>query len=235
MEGLKKGIGLQVLNDYEGICVRTKPFSERDHQVPPYVMRSRQDAIALRDIFVPNNRTDFIETKTNETLKIGLLNRRGGRKLLNSDGMLAALQKAFPHHQVTLKYFDDVSFEEQVHYFSHIDVLISPHGSQLVGIMFMHPCSAILELFPHHYYTPNYFSSLAKLSGLLHTNWYVSNEDVPDHLSLETRLNNTNNNMCPSISTLVSYVGTMLEQRKDCLAKNADSLLSPDELSSFRQ
>lgn len=223
LEGLKKAIGLQVVGNYEGISVRTQTFLERDGKVPPYVMRSRQDAIVLRDIFVSNNRTSVTEAKPNAPLKIRLVNRGGGRKLLNPDGMLATLQKAFPQHQVTLKYLDDATFDDKVDFYSQTDVLISPHGSQLTGIMFMHPCSAVVELFPHLYYTENYFSSLAKLSGLVHTNWYVSNEDVPESLSLATRLKNTNNDMCPSIDTLVSYVGTMIQQRKDCLAKNADA------------
>ena len=174
-------------------------------------------------IFVSNNRTSVTEAKPNAPLKIGLVNRGGGRKLLNPDGMLATLQNVFPQHQVTLKYLDDATFDDKVDFYSQTDVLISPHGSQLTGIMFMRPCSAVVELFPHLYYTENYFSSLAKLSGLVHTNWYVSNEDVPESLSLVTRLNNTNNDMCPSIDTLVSYVGTMIQQRKDCLAKNADA------------
>ena len=98
----------------------------------------------------------------------------------------------------------------------------------------MRPCSPVVELFPHLYYTEHYFSSLAKLSGLVHTNWYVSNEDVPESLlSLATRLNNTNNDMCPSIDTLVSYVGTMIQQRKDCLLKNADILISGDATTPF--
>ena len=52
LEGLKKAIGLQVVGNYEGISVRTQKFLDRDDKVPPYVMRSRQDAIALRDICI---------------------------------------------------------------------------------------------------------------------------------------------------------------------------------------
>ena len=76
-------------------------------------MRSRQDAIVLRDIFVSNNRKSVTEAKPNAPLKIGLVNRGGGRKLLNPDGMHTTLQKAFPQHQVTLKYLDDATFDDK--------------------------------------------------------------------------------------------------------------------------
>jgi hypothetical protein len=82
----------------------------------------------------------------------------------------------------------------------------------------MRPCSAVVELFPHLYYTPHYFSSLARLFHLPHANWYVSNDTVPKSLSLQVRLANTENNMCPSLDKVVMTVGEMIQKRKECLA-----------------
>ena len=70
--------------------------------------------------------------------------------------MLKTLQDTFPRHQVVLRYFENSTFQEQVDFYSQLDVAVSPHGAQLTGIMFMTPCSAVLELFPDKYYMPLY-------------------------------------------------------------------------------
>ena len=109
-----------------------------------------------------------------------------------------------------------------MNFLSKADVVISPTGAQLTGMMFMEPCSAVLELFPNLYYTPYYFNSLATVFGLVHANWYVSDGKLPTptYLDLKTRLANTGNNICPSLDKIVSHVQTMIQRRKECLASN---------------
>ena len=119
--------------------------------------------------------------------------------------MLKTLQDTFPQHQVVLHYFENSIFQEQVNFYSRLDVAVSSHGAQLTGIMFMAPCSAVFELFPDKYYTPYHVSSLAHLFGLVHTNWYVSDADIPDsRLPLATPLKNMGNNLFPSLDKVAS-------------------------------
>ena len=151
------------------------------------------------------------------SLRIAIVNRPGGRTLLNPVEAQKSIREAFPDHDVVLHYFNGTA-QEMVDFYHQVDVLISPHGSQLTGIMFMRQCSGVLELFPHLYYTQYYFSSLARLFNLTHANWYISNGTVPQSLDLKTRLANTNNNMCPSLDKLVLFVRKMIEQRHECLS-----------------
>ena len=205
---------------YNGTGLRTQTVSERD-DVSPFAMHSRQDAIALREIFVPTlqtNDTSLKDAAATASLRIGIVNRAGQkRSILNANAMLKTLQDTFPRHQVVLRYFENSTFQEQVDFYSQLDVAVSPHGAQLTGIMFMPPCSAILELFPDKYYTPLYMSSLAYLFGLVHANWYLSDGDVPNSLlPLATRLKNTVNNLCPSLDRVVSGVEEMIKRQHQC-------------------
>jgi hypothetical protein len=221
LEGLKQAIGLQVTKSYNGTGLRTQHVLELDHVVSPFAMRSRHDAIALREIFVSplqSNDLSLKDAAATSSLRIGIVNRDGQkRSLLNANAMLKRLQGAFAQHQVVLQYFENSTFQEQVNFYSQLDIAVSPHGSQLTGIMFMPPCSAVLELFPDKYYTPYYFSSLAHLFGLEHANWYVSDADVPDSmLPLATRLKNSGNNLCPNLDRVVSGVEEMIKRRNQC-------------------
>eukprot|EP00593_Proboscia_inermis_P011384 CAMPEP_0171312452 /NCGR_PEP_ID=MMETSP0816-20121228/22685_1 /TAXON_ID=420281 /ORGANISM="Proboscia inermis, Strain CCAP1064/1" /LENGTH=514 /DNA_ID=CAMNT_0011797813 /DNA_START=59 /DNA_END=1603 /DNA_ORIENTATION=- len=236
VEGLKQAIGLQIVKTYDGASVTTQTFLEKDHIVSPYSMRSRQDAIELRDIFVHmmTNQSSSSSSPSNllkkekkghdqnkdESLQITFINRGGQkRSILNADGILTTLQEAFPQHQVVLQYFEDSSFEEQIELYSQSDVVIAPHGAQLTGIMFMPPCGAVLELFPHLYHTPYFFSSLANISGLVHASWYVSIDSevpLPNSLDIHTRLNSTMNNICPTLNRVVSNVNEMIQRHQKC-------------------
>lgn len=223
LEGLKSGIDLLVVKDIDGPSVSTQQFLEVDHYVSPFAMSSREDAVAFRDIYVSNVKTTVLEeSKSKDSLRIVILNREKTRRLDNPERILTALKNAYPQHAVILKYFEDASFEEQVNFLSKADVVISPTGAQLTGMMFMEPCSAVLELFPNLYYTPYYFNSLATVFGLVHANWYVSDGKLPTptYLDLKTRLANTGNNICPSLDKIVSHVQTMIQRRKECLASN---------------
>jgi len=83
---------------------------------------------------------------------------------------------------VSLKYFEDSSFEEQVRFFHSIDVLISPHGAQLTGIPFManKPCTHLIEFFPHNYLIPDFFGTLARDSGIKYSYIYVSSSSAEE-------------------------------------------------------
>ena len=115
VEGLKETIGLKKFKTYDGASVKTQSFLEEDHKVSPYSMRSRQDAIELRCIFVHimTNQSSSSSSPSNllkkekrghdqdkeESLRITFINRGGKkRSILNVDSILTSLQEAFPQH-----------------------------------------------------------------------------------------------------------------------------------------
>eukprot|EP00984_Skeletonema_dohrnii_P026042 scaffold15294_cov75-Skeletonema_dohrnii-CCMP3373.AAC.3 len=189
---------------------------EKDGSVSPFAMASREHAVKWRDLFVPPEEEPTSRRAKKRLKIIAVVNRPVARKLLNAMDARDNIAAAFPEHDVFEHHLNG-TLQEMIDFFPMVDVLVSPHGSQLTGIMFMQRCSAVLEMFPHLYYTPNYFSSLARMFQLPHANWYVSHAAVPGFLDLKTRLANTNNNMCPSMDKLVSAVDELIQKRQDCI------------------
>ena len=117
--------------------------------------------------------------------KIGILNRKAsfGRSIENAESLLQRIRSEFFPEQdagasspAVVTHFEGQSFQHQVQFFHDIDMLISPHGAQLIGIPFManKPCTRMIELFPHNYLVPDYFGTLAVDSGIEYSYIYVS-------------------------------------------------------------
>ena len=49
-----------------------------------------------------------------------------------------------------------------------LDVLVTGHGAGETNIAWMPPCGAVVEYFPHGYFIPYYFRSLAEQSSKLY-------------------------------------------------------------------
>lgn len=119
---------------------------------------------------------------------IGILNRKAsnGRSIGNAESLVQNITSEFfggddaetlsSPPTVVLTHFEGQSFQQQVQFFHDIDLLISPHGAQLIGIPFManKPCTKMIELFPHNYLVPDYFGTLAVDSGIEYSYIYVS-------------------------------------------------------------
>ena len=57
---------------------------------------------------------------------------------------------------VSFKYMENLTFEEQVQAFYSNDIVLSPHGSALVNLLFSIPRSAVIECNPPYYMEPWY-------------------------------------------------------------------------------
>jgi hypothetical protein len=75
-------------------------------------------------------------------------------------------------------YFEKMTFRQQVAFMHSVDIVITTHGAGETNIAFMKPCSVIIEVFPHGFYIPYYFKSLAEKVGLLHYSWQESFENT---------------------------------------------------------
>ena len=121
---------------------------------------------------------------------IGILNRKAsnGRSIGNAESLIESITTKFfggdegerlsSSPPVILTHFEGQPFQKQVQFFHDIDLLISPHGAQLIGIPFManKPCTKMIELFPHNYLVPDYFGTLAVDSGIEYSYIYVSEQ-----------------------------------------------------------
>lgn len=70
-----------------------------------------------------------------------------------------------------LIFFEKTTFQEQAQMISEIDILLTVHGAGETNLIFMKPCSVVIELFPFGFDFSDYFGSLAKKSGILHYYW----------------------------------------------------------------
>jgi hypothetical protein len=75
------------------------------------------------------------------------------------------------NYNVTVEYFSNKTFLQQVLFYISHDIVISPHGAQLTALPFLASstsCNMIIEIFPNGYRIPHYFGSLAYYSNIKH-------------------------------------------------------------------
>jgi hypothetical protein len=211
-----------------------------------YSIQHSIDGAELDDSSTGNNGISHCRSSPRSP-RVGILNRRKpvGRSILNAERLAREVESALrqgsqnTHHNynVTVMYFEGKSFEEQVTYFSSIDILVSPHGAQLTGIPFLgspSPCStttpaprrncgALLELFPKGYLIPEFFGSLAISSGLQYGYLYLSEMDAESERAenLLNRIHARATNLCPPLSKVVDAVKNLIQDWETCRAEGA--------------
>lgn len=83
--------------------------------------------------------------------------------------------------EVSLRDFEGLKLLEQATYMRHTDILVTIHGAAISNIIFMRPCSVVIEVLPWLYNVPDYFGNLTKHSGVLHYSWLAGFEhSTPD-------------------------------------------------------
>lgn len=73
--------------------------------------------------------------------------RIGIRKMLGSDEVIE-------HYGFTTMVPEDYSFEEQIRFFKHADIIVSPHGAALTNTLYMKPGSVVIETFSNSWVVP---------------------------------------------------------------------------------
>jgi hypothetical protein len=206
-------------------------FALQDPTCPYYALHSVADARDLRDGVLSHLSLQGRHLSCQKTPNIAILNRKGDRELLNADLIVNTLKEQLPEimtdngRNISLTYFEDATFAEQVEFFSSADILISPHGAQLTGLPFMPNCGTVLEIFPKGYYHPFYFGSLAAASGLNHN--FISmtkkgdwrNEAARTMQTFKARKHAKREKMCPTTDAVVGVVKQLISQWQDCCAE----------------
>jgi len=61
------------------------------------------------------------------------------------------------------------ALDEQIHLFTHAEVIVAQHGAGLTNIMFARPGTRVVELYPRGFMAPSPYWTLASLAGLDYT------------------------------------------------------------------
>lgn len=83
------------------------------------------------------------------------------------------------HHGINVTYiatFNDMTLREQAYAVHSADIIISPHGAQLCNLVYIRPCTVVVELFPFEYYL-QFFQSLVVAAHGVSFEGYPSGTD----------------------------------------------------------
>lgn len=147
--------------------------------------------------------------------RITVLNRKSNRQLLNVDELVADLRESLQlSYDIPVIDFEKATFRDQVKTFSVTDILVTPHGAQEAGIVFMPQCAGVLEMFPEGFFLPKFFGSLAASAGLDHAYLYLSKNSPRPILDVkaEARLLD----FCPPIDRVREGVVLLVERWRKC-------------------
>ena len=113
-------------------------------------------------------RKNFFPKEINNTkIKIGLVNRKYNRILLNSEEICKKIKKEFGII-VETTLFEKKSFMDQISFFNNHNIIISPHGAQLCSIPFMPENSLVIECCHEEWHPYYYFPGLSITSHKIH-------------------------------------------------------------------
>ena len=148
-----------------------------DYRKVPFQVASTEDMSSLRRKMqsVLNLTNHVSESCTGGMPRIGMVNRKSSRRILNGNEILQDLKRYY-HLKEPLPeiFFEGTLLVDQVKLLSNIDILITPHGAQETNIAWMPKCGQVLEMMPENYWVDNYFGSLAAITGLTHLVYYVA-------------------------------------------------------------
>lgn len=133
----------------------------------------------LRDLFFP-------EIHHNSNKKIGMINRKcvSKRVILNADELINSIEKKFSTH-VDLINFENINFETQAQFFNEHDIIITPHGGQLVSTPFCPNGALIIECVHEEWHPYYYFPGLSHTCDKFHAMVCDNHDCFPTWFSKE--------------------------------------------------
>jgi len=145
---------------------------------------------------------------------------------LNVERIVEALKEEFGmEEKPPVEYFEKATFYDQVKFFSETDIVISSHGAQLTGMIFMPGNGALLELYPLGFVIPYYFGSLSASIGLDHAYIYETEgnfENETAYWGTKDRINNARSkNLCVSTSKIVEAARELVRRWRDRCTREA--------------
>tara|TARA_B100001287_G_scaffold276859_1_gene290219 strand:+ start:3305 stop:4213 length:909 start_codon:yes stop_codon:yes gene_type:complete len=132
----------------------------------------------MRDLFFP----EFPEIKN----KIGIINRKDSRRILNIDEIVNKIQTNY-NIKPDIAFFEKENFYNQLKFFRSHNIIIAPHGAALANIPFLPNNALIIEYCHDEWHPYYYFPGLSYSCGNYHAlvcnnpavfpSWYSSDYD----------------------------------------------------------
>ena len=160
--------------------------------------------------------------------RVGILNRKSSRILINAQQILNHLNATSIHGHYTVSespiYFEKADFQEQIEFFASHDIILTPHGAQITGVAFMSMCGQLMEIFPHGYLDPKFFGTLTRASGVQHYYSYLSPDQnetyLPERVWLRSKYARDKArraDLCADRTMMLDAVLQMVGEWKECL------------------
>jgi capsular polysaccharide biosynthesis protein len=157
---------------------------------------------------------------------IGIVNRRyeSRRSIVNIDEIYREVFQRYPNSIVSVTYFEDLTVLQQIQYMMEHDIIVSPHGAQLVNLIYMptyEGCSNIMEIFPENYLFGIFFGSLARAGGIRHSSMYVSANPPPitDQFQYVSDLDQREVEFCLPLELVIDAVDNMVTNWSKCCSE----------------
>jgi Glycosyltransferase 61 len=175
--------------------------------------------------------------------RIGILNRKASRRLVNQEEITRALavqnnhgdndnnnsntSGLLDHPNVIVFEMEGKSFQEQVQLLSQVDILVAPHGAALTGTIFMPRCAGLVEIFPMGMAEEKFFGSLASLSHHAHAALYAGGENWTKQISYwsansHRRTTARKRNVCPQVDLVLDAVAKLEWQWHNCCSDGGE-------------
>ena len=112
-----------------------------------------------------NSSSNSVVLMDETVLRIGLVNRLGNRKVGNMDQLQKAIQRMYPDCIVERANMEGMTPLQQFTWWSRQSIVILPHGAGSTNLVFLKAGSAIIEIFPPHYYWRGFWALSKTLNG----------------------------------------------------------------------
>jgi Glycosyltransferase 61 len=140
-----------------------------------------------------NNNNKYSVIGNTTTIRIGLVQRKHTRKITNIDDLQRKIHDYYHNSdnasfdvvvQVDQASMEDMTPIQQATWFHTRNIVVAVHGAALANTIFMMPTSssssstasaAVIEIFPLHFYEPDYFRLLSQSMSINHYQWTHSN------------------------------------------------------------
>lgn len=154
-----------------------------------WFLKMKEDAHDLRDKFISlysgeERKNEILQEalSTSTKLRIGLLNRKKSRGILNMKKIKLRLHQTYPEADIDSTYFEGTSFEYQAEWFATKDVIFAPHGAALIWSAFIQSETIVIQAYPPKYYPNRYFEPLINISGGYSYDWHLGDRPFLDYM-----------------------------------------------------
>lgn len=135
------------------------------------------DATLLAGAVLGDAAIGSMDSTVRHQLRIGLVQRKGQRRnITNLPEIQQRIREDYPSALIEWGEMEDMPLFEQASFWNRQDVIVAAHGAAMTNVMFMRRNTAVVEIFPLHYYIFMY-RMLCETINVHHFAWLDDIED----------------------------------------------------------